>query len=115
MKFIYPNLEHDRSLDEKRVEKLLTAFDTEEEIAERAKEKAKQEEISKLAEQNKNSKETSEATQAPAKSSFSFGKLLPKITYSENTIYLLLVNGTKTNFPYEFFFDLHINRFERKS
>ena len=66
-------LEHDRSLDEKRVEKLLTAFDTEEEIAERAKEKeaaAKQAEISTA---TKNTE--SETSQASAKPAFSFGKI----------------------------------------
>ena len=68
------DLEHDRSLDEKRVEKLLTAFDTDEEIAERALEKAKQEEISKLAAQKTVSQETSKTLEASAKPSFSFGK-----------------------------------------
>ena len=71
------DLEHDRSLDEKRVEKLLTAFDTDEEIAERAIEKAKQEEISKLAAQKTDSQETSKTLEASAKPSFSFGKFFP--------------------------------------
>ena len=71
------DLEHDRSLDEKRVEKLLTAFDTDEEIAERALEKAKQEEISKLAAQKTVSQETSKTLEASAKPSFSFGKIFP--------------------------------------
>ena len=70
-------LEHDRSLDEKRVEKLLTAFDTEEEIAERAKEKeaAKQAEISKVTE-----KTETETSQASAKPAFSFGKIFLHIS-----------------------------------
>merc|ERR550534_2001088 len=77
------DLEHDRSLDEKRVEKLLTAFDTDEEIAERALEKAKQEEISKLAAQKTVSQETSKTLEASAKPSFSFGTTEAVSTGSE--------------------------------
>ena len=63
------------------MEKLLSAFDTEEEIAERAKEKAKQEELSKITEKKTESIESKETSKSSTKPSISFGKNLYQLIF----------------------------------
>ena len=76
------------------MEKLLSAFDTEEEIAERAKEKAKQEELSKITEKKTESIESKETSKSSTKPSISFGKNLYQL------IFYLFLHNLKRIFSY---------------
>ena len=76
------------------MEKLLSAFDTEEEIAERAKEKATQEELSKIAEKKTESIESKETSKSSTKPSISFGKILYQL------IFFLFLHSLQRIFSY---------------
>ena len=76
------------------MEKLLSAFDTEEEIAERAKEKAEQEELSKITEKKTESIESKETSKSSTKPSISFGKILYQL------IFFLFLHSLQRIFSY---------------